>query len=324
MAGTHPPAPEDSSVCQRDWLSCYIRVQSCYRKQRCLWDSVVSWVPWQRTFSSWACLQELSRTKACIQSTQSTSIFTKDNLTKRFTICSMHTASQLSKPDAIKHTKSEELMTVSDVCSILWEGGNTFCPLLYLQWAFHRLARITIPLTNRVFCGQARPDVRFENKEILPNQMRSLHCKALEGISRSQKALPLCGESFNIPEQEQVMKSFFWFAGACEREMKVLHLPLYLQPQCILLHALPYPWPTVPYVAKLDQTCEEVYPKASLAITLCMNKIAKSQWLTIGIANIKAHSKWRPCSGATGNSGTVRTWTQIIWPYEWMTETKGW
>ncbi len=161
---------------------------------------------------------ELSRTKACIQSTQSTSIFTKDNLTKRFTICSMHTASQLSKPDAIKHTKSEELMTVSDVCSILWEGGNIFCPLLYLQWAFHRLARITIPLTNRVFCGQARPDVRFENTEILPNQMRSLHCKALEGISRSQKALPLCGESFNIPEQEQVIKSFFWFAGACERE----------------------------------------------------------------------------------------------------------
>lgn len=132
-------------------------------------------------------------------------------MTKCVTICSMHSASQLSKPDAIKHAKSEELMTVSDVCSILWERGNTFCPLLYLQWAFHRLARITIPLTNRVFCGQARPDVRFEDTEILLESNEVTSLQGTRGISRSQKALPWCGASLNIPEQAQVIKSALYF-----------------------------------------------------------------------------------------------------------------
>ena len=153
-------------------------------------------------------------------------------MTKCVTMCSMHSASQLSKPDAIKHAKSEELMTVSDVCSILWERGNTFCPLLYLQWAFHRLARITIPLTNRVFCGQARPDVRFEDTEILCKQMRSLHCRHLREIKESE-GLALVWRVLEYPRTSpsHQVSTFFWFAGACEREMKVLHLPLYLQPQ---------------------------------------------------------------------------------------------
>ena len=167
-----------------------------------------------------------------------------------------------------------------------------FCPLLYLQWAFHRLARITIPLTNRVFCGQARPDVRFEDTEILCKQMRSLHCRHLRDIKESE-GLALVWRVLEYPRTSpsHQVSTFFLVCWCVWERDEGLAPPSVSATAMILLHALPYPWPTVPYVAKLDQTCEEVYPKASLAsltyaITLCMNKNCQV-WMTNDYRNWK-------------------------------------